>query len=270
MYCVSRVRFALAALMMIASPARADPRQATGPWHVQFDGVQCVAFREYGTASKPLTFALKPSPSGKAMRIVVIRKGVGELAQFGETLRFDGESVITNALYSADETDKLRMITTDVPMAQFRSHLGARTIELEGAAVTASFAVDDLQSVVGGLDNCLVQLRKRWNIGDEYSSRLATEAAPAAGSLRGVLTPDDYPRTAVYREQQGTVTITLLIDVDGRVPDCGVDETSGVPFLDMTSCYFITRRARFKPALDRDGQPVRSSFKQSVSWRIAY
>jgi TonB family protein len=268
MYCVNRVIVTLSAMMMIASPARAGQRQPTGPWHVQFDGVQCVAVREYGTTSKPLTFALKPSPSGGVMRIVVVRKGVGELAQFGETLRFDDDSIITNALFSADQTDKLRMITTDVPMAQFRSHLGARIIAVEGAAVTAAFAVSDLERVVGGLDNCLMQLRERWNIGDQYSSHLATEAAPAGGSLSGILSANDYPRTALYRDQQGTVTMTLLIDVDGTVPDCGVDETSGVPFLDMTSCYFITRRARFKPALDRNGRPVRSNFKQSVVWRI--
>jgi TonB family protein len=270
MKCVARATIALTALSISVTSATAEPRQPTGPWHVQFDGVQCVALREYGSASKPLTFALKPSPSAGVMRIVVVRRGVGDLAQFGETLRFDGQSITTNALFSGDETGKLRLTTTDVPMTEFRSHLGTHVIGIEGTALTATFAVSDLESAVGGLDKCLEQLRERWNIGDQYSTRLATEAAPAGGSLKGILTPSDYPRTALYRDQQGTVTMILLIDVDGKVPDCGVDHTSGVPFLDVTSCYFITHRARFTPAIGRDGKPVRSSVKQTVTWRIKY
>jgi TonB family protein len=269
MNCLGRAAVAFMLLGTLGEPAQAEPREPTGPWHVQFDGVQCVALREYGSASEPLTFALKPSPSGGVMRIVVVRKGVGSLNQFGETLRFDNEKVITNALLSSDESGKLRLITTDVPMAQFKSHLGSRAIGLEGASLTATFAITDLQSVVGGLDHCMAQLRDRWSIGDEFASRVVTAALPAKGSLQGVITPNDYPRPALSREQEGTVGLTLLVDVDGRVPDCGVDETSGVPFLDLSSCYFITHRAQFRPAIGRNGQPVRSTYPVKITWRIA-
>jgi hypothetical protein len=254
-------------LCVQGKPAAAEPHQPAGPWHVQFDGVQCVGLREYGTQSDPLTLALKPSPSGGVMRIILVRSGIAELSQFGETIRFDADKIDTNALYFEDESNTRRMVGINLPMPQFKAHLQTHVLGLEGAPFTGTFAVTDLENVVGGLDNCLVQLRDRWNIGDQYASRIATEAK---GSLQGLLKASDYPRTALNREQEGRVAMTMLVDVDGTVPDCGVDETSGSPFLDVASCYYITHRAHLTPAVGRDGKPIRSSIWTRITWRIAH
>ena len=264
---VGRGAAAWVVLATIAAPSQAAPRQPTGPWHVQFDGVQCVAVRDYGTDAKPVTLALKPSPSGGLMRVIVISKGFADFGQWGETIRFDDDKIDTNALYYEDETKTRRLVALNVPMAQFKAHLQTRTIGLEGAPFTGAFTVPDLQGVVGGLDNCLMQLRDRWNVGDQHASRIAREPS---GSLAGLIKGSDYPRTALSRDQQGTVGLTMLVDVDGTIPDCGVDETSGAPFLDAASCYFITHRAHIAPALGRDGKPIRSAFTQRITWQIKY
>jgi outer membrane biosynthesis protein TonB len=62
--------------------------------------------------------------------------------------------------------------------------------------------------------------------------------------------------------------MTFLIDEQGRIADCTVDQTSGVAVLDTMSCYVISRRARFTPALGADGKPVRSAHETRVRWRI--
>ena len=260
---VGRVMPALMMLAVSSTSAVAETHQPTGPWHVQFDGVQCVGLREYGTEAEPVTLALKPSPSGGVMRIILITKGSVVFLQFQEKLRFDRRKIETNALLYSDETKTRRLLSINVPMAQFRANLQAHSIDMNGR----TFAISDMEKVVGGLDSCLLQLRDRWNIGDQYASRVSTQAE---GSLQGLLQPTDYPKDALVNHQQGKVGLTMLVDVDGRIPDCGVDETSGSPFLDVASCYYITRRAHFRPALGRDGKPIRSSVTQAIVWRIGY
>jgi TonB family protein len=258
-----RRTFILAIVLAQTSPATAASKPPTGLWHVQFDGAQCVGLREYGSQSKPLTLVLKPSPSGAMMRVIVIRPGFTEIKQFGETIRFDHDTINTNALYFEDDANKLRMVASNVPMERFNANVQSQSIGIGGAAFTGSFAVPDLPSVVGGLDQCLGKLRDQWNIAD--TSRIA---AQPSGSLNGVLTNSDYPLTTMYKGQQGTVALTLLVDVDGRIRDCGVDETSGVAFLDAASCYHIIHRARLTPALGRDGKPVRSAYTARITWKI--
>ena len=88
----------LGGLCLSWTPAGAEPRQPTGPWHVDYDTAQCVAMRNYGTEAKPLKFVLKPSPNGSVMRILVIRKGSAEVEQAPATLRFGAKQLKTNLL----------------------------------------------------------------------------------------------------------------------------------------------------------------------------
>jgi len=49
--------------------------------------------------------------------------------------------------------------------------------------------------------------------------------------------------------------------------DCTVTSSSGSPDLDAATCTNVTRRARFKPALE-NGQPVQSTYSNRIRWVI--
>ena len=51
----------------------------------------------------------------------------------------------------------------------------------------------------------------------------------------------------------------VLVDQTGSVAGCDVATTSGNPLLDGMGCQVIRKRARFMPALDLNGKPVRDS-----------
>jgi protein TonB len=69
---------------------------------------------------------------------------------------------------------------------------------------------------------------------------------------------EDYPLDAIKNDQQGFVTVSFTIGIDGRMTDCRVIRSSGFRILDRIPCNILTRRARFKPAVDAQGQ-VRST-----------
>ena len=59
-----------------------------------------------------------------------------------------------------------------------------------------------------------------------------------------------------------------MIQENGRVADCTIVETSGVPVLDTQVCAMLTVRAKFEPARGRDGKPAKDSFTGGVIWRM--
>ncbi|WP_263435148.1 MULTISPECIES: energy transducer TonB [Pacificimonas] len=79
----------------------------------------------------------------------------------------------------------------------------------------------------------------------------------------------DYPNASARAEEEGTVTISLLVDTRGRVVDgsCQVVSSSGFDRLDRQSCRLAERRFRFEPALD-NGEEVQARFTQAFRWQL--
>ncbi|MGF7152039.1 protein TonB [Sphingomonas zeicaulis] len=97
--------------------------------------------------------------------------------------------------------------------------------------------------------------------------RLA-QPAVARGDQGSWVTQDDYPPRALREERVGTSAVAWDINTEGRVENCRVTSSSGSPDLDEAACKNITRRARYKPALDNAGNPIRSGASRRVVWRM--
>lgn len=79
---------------------------------------------------------------------------------------------------------------------------------------------------------------------------------------RGRLGYGDLPAWLRDTERSVRMELRYVIEVDGRVSRCGVDRSSGYPEVDALICRLIRERFRFRPALDEDGDPVRSTMIQ--------
>lgn len=65
------------------------------------------------------------------------------------------------------------------------------------------------------------------------------------------------------------VTFRLLVGLDGRVRDCRITGSSGIPALDAATCSSATRRLRWRPAIDRTGRPVEAWAPGGYTWHPA-
>jgi TonB family protein len=79
---------------------------------------------------------------------------------------------------------------------------------------------------------------------------------------------EDYPSSAVMDQTEGAVSFQLKVDPQGRVSECVVTISSGVPVLDDTACNLITLRAVFDPARDKKGKPVWGTYSNRVVWKM--
>lgn len=96
----------------------------------------------------------------------------------------------------------------------------------------------------------------------------AAKAATPRGNPGNWVTPDDYPSRALREERSGTTGFRLAVDTNGRVTDCQITSSSGHGDLDAEACKMLTRRARFRPAEDTEGNPMPGSFASRVVWQI--
>jgi len=92
--------------------------------------------------------------------------------------------------------------------------------------------------------------------------RVVTQPKPRY-PVQNVVSPDDYPAGAKGR---GTVGMDLFTDKEGRVTECRITQSGGSWQLDAATCNVVQRRARFTPALDRDGNPSIGRIAVQVDW----
>jgi protein TonB len=98
--------------------------------------------------------------------------------------------------------------------------------------------------------------------------RFTPKGAVPKGNPGSWATTDDYPSRAQRAEKEGVTRFTVQVSPEGRVTSCSVTGSSGTPELDDAACRAISRRARFTPATNGEGQPVAGTYSNSVRWQI--
>lgn len=93
-------------------------------------------------------------------------------------------------------------------------------------------------------------------------------AAKLRGSLQSVISQDDYPPASLRAEEEGTTSVAIEVNAQGRVSSCTVTQSSGHPRLDEQTCTLVTRRARYDPAKDTTGASIASKASFRFKWVI--
>lgn len=263
---------ALVSLCLMGLPeerANAALFQPVQGWVLDYADTQCIAYRDYDNVKKPITLAFRPAPNGETYEILVARKTTAP--EFAEELEGSidfGNGPIKAWLlhYRANKTnlDVYQYRISATQMAQARSARSV-TLQTKGSGNFA-FSLQSVPQLLSGLDACTADLKQYWNMGGEKDGRIATAAK---GDVRGLFSANDYPWQAQSLNQEGNAQYLLLVDEKGGVAGCHVLVPSGVPALDAMGCIALQSRAKFRPALDRNGKAVRSTVvTPQISWRL--
>jgi hypothetical protein len=185
----------------------------------------------------------------------VMRGSVGERpAVFFRGLRIDGWN-------SKGEDDVAPPVTPEVEK------------RVTGVTVTAAgtrpfrLALDAFDKPMAALRTCMTSLVKSWGYDPTVYAELARRAEPLESPAKW-FHPSDYPGGALSGGHNGIVQFRLDIDPRGAIAGCKVlARTSPDEFADHT-CRLITKRGKFRPALDAAQQPTRSFFIGAAVWRI--
>lgn len=80
------------------------------------------------------------------------------------------------------------------------------------------------------------------------------------------ITNADYPYEVQQAGTTGIVGFTLMVDAQGSVIGCQIEQSSGSTVLDTTTCKLLNTRARFKPARDNKGRATADRYASRVMW----
>jgi hypothetical protein len=245
------------------------PLQPLKPWNLDYAEAQCAALRQYGSAADPITLAIRPAPNGETFELLVSqRRSAPQYAvQEDGSVSFGGKPIVLEILH-------YRLQDRPVSIHQFRltsAQMGeARTAQVVtfvmGRERRISFALRSMPAILDGLDRCTADLKRYWNMD---GLAVGTVAVPSKGDVRSVFSSDDYPPAAYMHGLEGDSQYLLLVDERGAVAACHLLKASGVPSIDAMGCQVLRQRAKFTPALDSKGKPVRSTYTTPpIRWRI--
>jgi protein TonB len=76
----------------------------------------------------------------------------------------------------------------------------------------------------------------------------------------------DYPKASLMNEEQGTVSMSFLVNADGSVAESKLEKTSGFKNLDKAAIKSLSA-CKFKPGT-KDGSPAQTWTKVDYAWKL--
>lgn len=274
------MRSTVAILVLLASafpfPALAEPGgtavdrvEPNGKWIVDWDTKGCTAQRPYNDGGKLLTFVIKASARSGSFQIYLHRPGGFHYAEeHKREVRF-GDAAPDQLEWLDYGVGKASLKMATLNPEQAARFVRSTQVTVDAGTGVKTYVLGPIDQVVKSLEGCRTDLINLWG-------SAASEAEKASGSLgrradadlRRLFSSWDYPAQALAANATGIVELTLLIDETGKVADCAIERTSGYALLDAQSCTVLKERARFKPALDKDGRPTKDIAAQKINWRM--
>lgn len=255
----------LAFVVAIGSSAAAQgpsPLKPVSQWRLASDAEKCVIFQRYSDGKDRPTLAFKARPTSDYVLVQLEIPDKNSKTTHQKVTVDVGGGVVEKPTFS------IRSTRPDYRLHEF----GFSGDEVRALAASQRLAIDGwryrLALPVTGLDGALADLRKfssellaRWGMSKEDQARVAQWPQPEKPFVHW----HDYPVLSIRLRQIGGVEARATIHPDGSTSDCHIVQSSSHKELDQATCQVI-KKARFKPAIDRNGKPMISLYYYSIRW----
>jgi hypothetical protein len=123
-----------------------------------------------------------------------------------------------------------------------------------------------MDAPMAALSKCVDDLMAGWGIDVAKHKALKKRALPS-NDPQLWLTNSDYPRGMLASGQPALIEFRLDLDDGGKVTGCHIQESTRPKDFDNAVCGTLMRRAKFTPAIDAGGRPLRSYWKSTVRFQ---
>jgi TonB family protein len=259
-----------ALMLVVGAPVDAPPVELdpSGKWQVEYAKSSCIVSRQFGEGEQKTLFGLKPAPYSDRIALLVVRPSPKGRGSWGSAkVRLSGGFVPDHTDYQSVTSSGMRVTTIGVPRTIFDGLAKGETIVIQaGNWVNLELKPTAFDKAKKALEDCESDLLVSWGFDKAAQAAVAT---PPTGTLQGLVEPDDYPERPLQAGIGGSVGFRLRIETDGRVSECSVLDSSGNADLDKQTCSVVKKRARFLPAIGRDGKPMWSFTFGRITWMVA-
>lgn len=293
-----------AALGFLSSAASGKSRepvrlQPVEPWNLHYANDSCRLARTFGTGKQQVILVLDQFEPGDWFRMMFVGKSLGARTGFSSRnlrIRFGpNEAHSEDGFTTGSVGDKAAIIVNGsvrlAPLTKAEKEAHDESIrrpphvdppplgEAREAAASwlelSKVLSHDLVLETGSMAKPLAALRecswetvKLWGLDIEQQKRLTRKPNPTRPSYEW-FNPKDYPPAMIRGGYQGIVNFRLIVDEKGAPTSCNIQESTRPKEFDDAVCKAVMRRARFEPALDAQGKPVPSYWRQTVRFVLA-
>lgn len=120
---------------------------------------------------------------------------------------------------------------------------------------------------MNAMRKCTEELLTHWGI-DIEKHRHLTRAARPIGNYNLWIKPSDYPTEMLEHDKQGLVQFRIMVGPDGNPTSCHIQQSTRPKEFDDAVCASMMRKAKFRPALDANGKPLASFWRNAVRFII--
>jgi TonB family protein len=135
----------------------------------------------------------------------------------------------------------------------------------KGTAI--SFETGNLAAPFQALNACTSDLVRAWGL--DQSQHINFKSQPRLKNEREIERAIEkrYPASARSRGQQAIMRVVAIIEADGSMSNCWLQNASQNDRFDSPACE-IMKDAAFSPALDQNSKPMRSYYIKTLNYRI--
>lgn len=265
-------------------------------WIMEYEDDSCRLLRTFGENDQMLVLTMSRYGPGESFNIIVAgnRLKLGNLNRPIQ-LRFgDYERYVEKEFFSGSLGDRKAMIGKGglriAPPTDEEKKLLEKWKPGEGAFKLSPISKDRyaaakfleitrkrrfsfilqtgaLDKPFAAMDACIDQLLTGWGIDVEKHKTLSREVKPI-GDPGQWIQSRDYPSKMVNRGQPAIVQFRLSVDAEGKTTDCYIQKTTRPKDFDDAVCKRFARKSKFEPALDADGNPIASYWRNTVQFQI--
>lgn len=162
-----------------------------------------------------------------------------------------------------DTTRKMRSAGIDLGKAE-----SAERVTLKLNRRVLSFETGPMKAPFEALNACTSSMMADWGLDAErhqgYHPAQLTNGKAVARAVA-----NKYPRKALSKGESAIFQIRLIIEPDGKVSNCHLEQNTIANSLDgAPACDITMATAEFTPARDADGETMRSFYTTSVTYSI--
>lgn len=294
---------AVLAAALFVSPAAAQDEplmlQPTSDWHLDYADDSCRLLRQFGEGDNQSMFYIERYEPGDQFFLVIAGKPFEGRASAKDAARFgpggyEFVGYLPEGKIGKYETalllSGLQLLPSEAPIVKTKVRQTAAQVpddtDIFGQEASAAdesriswFEIDRRsgQSVrvnlgsmgepLAAMRRCTDELLTHWGI-DLEAHRKLTRAASPRGNPGTWVTDNDYPRDLIRKGEQGIVQFRLSIGANGRPTQCHIQRSTRPIGFDTAVCDALMRRARFEPALDANGKPIASYWRNAVRFQM--
>lgn len=267
---MTTIRLALLPLSMLSMVADAQETAPQSRWVVDWAEQRCTLARR-GMGEDSPGIGLTSAFSGEYPQILFLNlpANMRDLPRSGpvEIVLMPQEDRVTGYVDRSQRVTNDRALIVNVGTEDLAARFArSESIALErNGRRLVQVSYQGADRAIEALRNCSDDLMTSWGI--DMAARRALSRLPR-GNIARSISNYDYPASALREGEQGSVVVRIRVDPDGRVGECVPVSSSGSDALDRGTCHVITRRVRFEPALDAQGNPVAAMMVSRITWRF--